>query len=133
MWIPVAIRYRVTYPPYNIERTDENPFIGFVARGRGFAEKDMTVEVKEACCRCRASARAKKRPPTSVICNQGIAGVVLSAVPAGENVEVRGAALENGLLHIELERIVARREEPRRISINAKSDGRVLETKAKAA
>ena len=36
-----------------------------------------------------------------------------------EHVEVKGAKLENGLLHVDLERIVPEEKKPRRIAINA--------------
>jgi molecular chaperone IbpA len=49
-----------------------------------------------------------------------------------ENVEVKGAALENGLLHIDLERIVPEEKKPRRITINGKTE-KVIDAKAKAA
>jgi len=50
-----------------------------------------------------------------------------------ENVEVRGAQLENGLLHVDLERIVPEEKKPRRIVINGKSEGRVIDAKVRAA
>jgi len=36
-----------------------------------------------------------------------------------EHVEVKGAKLEDGLLHVDLERIVPEEKKPRRIAINA--------------
>ena len=48
-----------------------------------------------------------------------------------ENVQVKGAQLENGLLHIDLERIVPEEKKPRRIAING-NDGRVIEAKKAA-
>jgi molecular chaperone IbpA len=36
-----------------------------------------------------------------------------------EHVEVRGAKLENGLLHVDLERVVPEAKKPRKITINA--------------
>jgi len=49
-----------------------------------------------------------------------------------EHVEAKGAKLENGLLHIELERVVPEEKKPRRISINA-PELKTIEGQAKAA
>jgi molecular chaperone IbpA len=52
--------------------------------------------------------------------HQGIAGRAFERqFQLAEHVEVRGARLENGLLHIELERIVPEEKKPRKIAINA--------------
>ena len=51
---------------------------------------------------------------------QGIAGRAFERrFQLAEHVEVRGAKLENGLLHVDLERIVPEEKKPRRIAINA--------------
>ena len=49
-----------------------------------------------------------------------------------ENVEVKGARLENGLLHVELERVVPEEQKPRRIPING-ANVNVIDGQAKAA
>ena len=56
---------------------------------------------------------------------QGIAGRAFERrFQLAENVHVRGARLENGLLHIDLERVVPDEQKPRRIAINGgESDG----------
>jgi molecular chaperone IbpA len=68
---------------------------------------------------------------------QGIAGRSFERrFQLAENVEVRGARLVNGLLHIDLERIVPEEKKPRRIAINAgeqQPQAKVLDTQAKAA
>jgi len=123
----------VSYPPYNIERTDENHYRISLAVA-GFAEKDMTVEVKEGVLTVQGKRETEKENQTQHYLYQGIAGRSFERrFQLAENVEVRGAQLENGLLHIELERLVPEEKKPRRVAINGKSEGRVIETKAKAA
>ena len=52
--------------------------------------------------------------------HQGIAGRAFERkFQLAEHVEVKGAKLENGLLHVDLERIVPEAKKPRRITINA--------------
>ncbi len=65
---------------------------------------------------------------------QGIAGRSFERrFQLAENVEVKGAQLENGLLHIQLERIVPEEKKPRRIVIGAKPEAKVIDAKIKAA
>ena len=123
----------VTYPPYNIERTDENHYRISLAVA-GFGDKDMTVEVKEGVLTVQGKRDGEKETQEQRYLYQGIAGRSFERrFQLAENVEVRGAQLENGLLHIELERLVPEEKKPRRIAINAKTESRVLEPKAKAA
>jgi molecular chaperone IbpA len=77
-------------------------------------------------CRASASERAG-------FLYQGIAGRAFDRrFQLAENVEVRGARLENGLLHVDLERIVPEEQKPRRIPING-GDLKVVDGKSKAA
>jgi molecular chaperone IbpA len=123
----------VSYPPYNIERTDENHYRISLAVA-GFAEKDMTVEVKEGVLTVQGKRETEKENQTQHYLYQGIAGRSFERrFQLAENVEVRGAKLENGLLHIELERLVPEEKKPRRVTINGKPEGQVIDTKAKAA
>jgi molecular chaperone IbpA len=123
----------VTYPPYNIERTDENHYRISLAVA-GFAEKDLNVEVKEGVLSVHGKREDKENTANKNYLYQGIAGRTFERrFQLAENVEVRGAQLENGLLHIDLERIVPEEKKPRRVVINGNSEGRVIDAKAKAA
>ena len=125
-----------TYPPYNIERTDEHHYQISLAVA-GFAEKDLNIEVREGVLSVQGKRDAEAEKTHFLY--QGIAGRSFERrFQLAENVEVRGARLENGLLHIELERIVPEEKKPRRIAISQGDkhdarDSRVIETKAKAA
>jgi len=104
------------YPPYNIERSDENNYRVTVAVA-GFAEKDLTVDVKD---RVLTIAGKKDEGEKPAFLHQGIAGRAFErSFQLAEHVEVRAARLENGLLHVDLERIVPEEKKPRRIAINA--------------
>lgn len=123
----------VTYPPYNIERSDENHYRISLAVA-GFAEKDLAVEVKEGVLSVQGKRDGEKEGVKGHYLHQGIAGRSFDRrFQLAENVEVRGAQLENGLLHIDLERIVPEEKKPRRVTIGAKPEARVIDTKAKAA
>jgi molecular chaperone IbpA len=120
------------YPPYNIERADESHYRISVAVA-GFAEKDLNVELRDGVLTITGKRdEAEKGSATSVL-YQGIAGRAFERrFQLAEHVEVRGAKLENGLLHIELEQIVPEEKKPRRIAINAPSL-KTIDGQAKAA
>lgn len=123
----------VTYPPYNIERTDENHYRISLAVA-GFAEKDLSLEVKEGVLTVSGKREAEKDGKERHYLHQGIAGRNFERrFQLAENVEVRGAGLANGLLHVDLERLIPEEKKPRRIVIGTQPDARVVEHKAKAA
>ena len=121
-----------TYPPYNIERTDDTHYRITLAVA-GFAEKDLNVEVREGVLTVQGKREDGTEPGKAGYLYQGIAGRAFDRrFQLAENVEVRGAKLENGLLHVDLERIVPDEQKPRRIPING-AEVKVIEGKARAA
>jgi molecular chaperone IbpA len=117
------------YPPYNIERSDENNYRVTIAAA-GFAEKDLGVEVANGVLTVTGKREDAGKP---AYLHQGIAGRTFERkFQLAEHVEVKGAKLENGLLHVDLERIVPEAKKPRRISINA-PELKSIEGGAKAA
>jgi molecular chaperone IbpA len=121
-----------TYPPYNIERTDDTHYRITLAVA-GFGEKDLNVEVREGVLTVQGKREDGTEPGKVGYLYQGIAGRAFDRrFQLAENVEVRGAKLENGLLHVDLERIVPDEQKPRRIPING-AEVKVIEGKARAA
>ncbi len=121
-----------SYPPYNIERTDETHYRITLAVA-GFAEKELNVEVREGVLTAQGKKEDPGKTEHAAYLYQGIAGRAFERrFQLAENVEVRGAKLENGLLHIDLERIVPEEQKPRRIPING-GEVKVIEGKARAA
>jgi molecular chaperone IbpA len=117
------------YPPYNIERTDDTHYRITVAVA-GFAEKDLTVEVRDGVL--TVAGKREDQEKQSYL-HQGIAGRAFERrFQLADHVEVRDAKLENGLLHLSLERIVPEEKRPRRIAINGQAPT-LVEGKAKAA
>lgn len=115
------------YPPYNIERSDENNYRVTVAVA-GFAEKDLSVDVKDRVLTVSGKKEEASDKPSFL--HQGIAGRAFErSFQLAEHVEVKAARLENGLLHVDLERIVPEEKKPRRITINA-PELRTIEGKA---
>jgi molecular chaperone IbpA len=106
------------YPPYNIERSDENHYRVVLAVA-GFAEKDLAVEVRDGVLTVAGKREAEAAAKPAYL-HQGIAGRTFERqFQLAEHVEVRDAQLQNGLLYIELERIVPEEKKPRKVAINA--------------
>lgn len=122
-----------SYPPYNIERSDETHYRISLAVA-GFAEKDLTAEVRDGVLTVQGKRNDEaSRTENSGYLYQGIAGRTFERrFQLAEHVEVKGAKLENGLLHIDLERIVPEERKPRRITINGAALN-TIEAQAKAA
>ena len=92
------------YPPYNIEQTSENAFRITLAVA-GFAEEDLsiTLEDKQLVIRGRSTDDNEGR----VFLHRGIAARQFQrSFVLADGVEVAGAAMENGLLHVDMKRSV---------------------------
>ncbi|MGD9924549.1 MAG: Hsp20 family protein [Pseudorhodoplanes sp.] len=109
------------YPPYNIERTGENAYRVSVAVA-GFAENDLHIELKENTLTIKGEKQAQKQEKAGEVLYQGIAARAFERVfQLADFVQVKGAALENGLLHVDLVREIPETKKPRQIPINGKS------------
>jgi len=120
------------YPPYNIERSDENNYRVTLAVA-GFAEKDLSVDVKDRVLTISGKREEGDKSEGKNVLYQGIAGRAFERrFQLADHVEVKAAKLENGLLHVDLEQIVPEEKKPRRININAPAL-KTIEGTAKAA
>ncbi|BDL42089.1 heat-shock protein IbpA [Methylorubrum sp. GM97] len=105
-----------TYPPYNIERTGENVYRVTVAVA-GFTEADLSIEVKENALTIKGERKPAEGKSAEVL-YQGIAARAFERrFQLADHVQVTGAVLENGLLHVDLVREVPEAKKPRRIEI----------------
>ncbi len=121
-----------SYPPYNIERTGENAYRISVAVA-GFSDKDLTIETRENTLLIRgAKAPVEADAGQTEILYQGIAARAFERrFQLADHVQVTGAALEHGLLHVDLVREIPEAQKPRQIPIgtNARAP-KVVESKA---
>ena len=109
-----------SYPPYNIERTGENAYRITMAVA-GFREDELSIEAREHALTVKAE---KSGDDETEFLYRGIAKRAFERrFQLADHVEVRGARLENGLLHIDLVREIPEAMKPRRIEIAADNDG----------
>jgi len=110
------------YPPYNIERTGENAYRITMAVA-GFGEDDVTIEVKENTLSVHGEKSAEEGEKRGEVLYRGIAERSFDRrFQLADHVEVRGATLENGLLHVDLVREIPEAMKPRTIKISTKKD-----------
>jgi molecular chaperone IbpA len=118
------------YPPYNIERTGENAYRISIAVA-GFAEPELSIEVKENQLTVKGEKQVSDEKEGEVL-YQGIAARAFERrFQLADYVQVKGASLVNGLLHVDLVREVPEAKKPRLVPI-ANGKPEVIEAKAAA-
>jgi molecular chaperone IbpA len=126
----VSVESTPSYPPYNIERTGENAYRISVAVA-GFTDGDLSIEVKENALTIRGDKQVAEDRKAEVL-YQGIAARSFERrFQLADGVQVTGAALENGLLHVELVREIPEAKKPRQIPIAGRG-GQTIEAKKAA-
>ncbi len=105
------------YPPYNIERTGENAYRISVAVA-GFTDADLSIETNENRLAIRGEKQTNDEEKTDDLLYQGIAARTFErSFHLADHVEVKGASLEKGLLHVDLVREIPEAMKPRSIPI----------------
>ena len=108
------------YPPYNIEKLGEDEYRITMAVA-GFSEDDLHIELKQNTLTI-AGKKSERPASAGEVLHQGIASRAFERrFQLADFVEVRGASLENGLLHVTLKREIPEAMKPRTIAVNGKS------------
>ena len=112
-------RYSSNYPPYNIHKLNENDYKIEIALA-GYSKEDIELELKESTLTVRNKAKEK-------VVNEEGNGVIHKGISTrqfersftiSEDIKVKNAELKNGLLNIDLERIIPEEKKSRLIEIN---------------
>ncbi len=116
-----------SYPPYNIELLAEDQYRITMAVA-GFSEGDIDIESKDNSLIIVGTKQTGTEPKSDTdkaprqFLHQGIAERNFERkFQLGEHVKVIGAFMENGLLHVDLEREIPEALKARKIAINGKS------------
>jgi molecular chaperone IbpA len=118
------------YPPYNIERTGENAYRLTLAVA-GFGEAELSIESRENTLTIRGAKEANPEAEAREILYQGIAARAFERrFQLADHVQVTGAKLENGLLHVDLVREIPEAQRPRQIPIGKAAGPRAVDSKA---
>jgi molecular chaperone IbpA len=106
-----------SYPPYNIERTGEDAYRISMAVA-GFSEDDLSIEAHRNVLTIKGERKEGANGEGSETLYRGIASRAFERrFQLADYVEVTGASLKNGLLHIELKRNIPEQLKPRKVEI----------------
>ena len=109
------------YPPYNIRKINEAQYVIEIALA-GFSKEDIEVEVTEGNLTVRSKKLQEKTELTSEdsYVHKGIAKrSFLRSWTLSDDIVVRGADLKDGMLIINLEKVIPDEKRPRLITIGS--------------
>ena len=108
-----------TFPFYNIVKQGKNKYDIELALA-GYSKDDIEVNLEDGVLSIKSKKEEKtdEKDEDGEIIHKGIAKRYFSkSFTIADDVEVKGAALEDGLLKVSLERIVPEHKQPRTIDI----------------
>ena len=124
--IPTVAQQDNAYPPYNIRKVDDYNYVIEIALA-GFSERNIEVEVADGVLSVR-SKEDKDTVETEYV-HRGIARRAFSRTwTLSDDMIVNGAEFQNGLLNINLEKVVPDEKKPRIVPITVPN---VIEHKKK--
>ena len=111
-------RYSTNYPPYNIKRVNDTDYIIEVALA-GYDKDDIEVELKDSALTVRNKTKEQTIDEKgNGVIHKGISTRQFErAFTISEDIKVKDAELKNGLLTIDLERIIPDEKKSRLIEI----------------
>ncbi|MCB2107750.1 MAG: Hsp20 family protein [Rhodobacteraceae bacterium] len=124
---------QTAYPPYNIAKSGEDAYRVTLAVA-GFGADDIDIQVENNTLTVKGRTAADAGDVTYL--HRGIAGRAFERrFELADHIQVVGARMENGLLHVDLKREIPEALKPRRIAINASAQAKptLVEGSAKAA
>ncbi|MDF9773327.1 Hsp20 family protein [Pseudomonas baetica] len=111
-----------TYPPHNVEKHGDDHY-RIVIAAAGLTEEDLDIQVEKEVLTITGGKRESDKE--AIYLHQGIAQRAFRlSFRLADHIEVQNASLSNGLLSIDLLRVVPEEAKPRRINIDGsgKSD-----------
>ena len=119
-----GVESATSWPPYNIEKVGEDHY-RIVMAVAGFSPDEIELVQQENVL--LVSGRKHPEPEDVDVLYRGIATRAFrQSFNLADYVKVEGASLENGLLTIDLVRVVPEEMKPRRIAIGARSGAKPM-------
>lgn len=105
-----------SYPPYNVEKHGDDQY-RIVVAAAGFHEEDLDLQVEKGVLTISGGKRDTDESVTFL--HQGIAQRAFKlSFRLADHIEIKDAALRNGLLSIDLLRVIPEEAKAKRIPIN---------------
>ncbi|WP_407311337.1 Hsp20 family protein [Pseudomonas sp. nanlin1] len=109
-----------SYPPYNVEKHGDDQY-RIVIAAAGFQEQDLELQVEKGVLTVSGGKRENQAESVTYL-HQGIAQRAFKlSFRLADHIEVKGADLANGLLAIDLLRVVPEEAKAKRIAIGSAS------------
>ena len=109
------------FPPYNIRKEEDEKYTIEMAVA-GFSQEDLEVELKEGVLTIRSKSEKEEKE----YLHRGIARRAFSrSFTLSDDIVVKGADLVNGMLTIDLERIVPEEKKSRLIEIGQTDESKI--------
>jgi molecular chaperone IbpA len=109
------------YPPYNIKKTGDNTYVIELAVA-GFAKQDIEIELADGKMLIKGNTQSQEEEENFLF--KGIAGRnFLRTFALDDQIEVKDAAMLNGMLKIFLERIIPEHKKPKKIEVKDVEEG----------
>ena len=109
-----------TYPPYNVEKRGDDDY-RIVIAAAGFQDDDLELQVERGVLTVSGGRRENGDDQVTYL-HQGIAQRAFKlSFRLADHIEVKGASLKNGLLHVDLVRHVPEEVKPKRIPIGGQT------------
>lgn len=105
------------YPPHNVAKLDDTHFVVEVAVA-GFKQDEIDVELKDGVLIVKGEQAKSEETSKVEYLHKGISARNFTrSFNLAENVEVRGATVENGILAVALELVVPEEKKAKKIAI----------------
>ena len=102
------------YPPYNIVKVDDEHFVIELAIA-GFDKKEVSIELEKNVLTIQGASEDDEKE----FVHKGLASRSFTRqFTLAEDVVVKGGKLENGILKVELERVIPEEDKPVKIKIS---------------
>ena len=106
------------YPPYNVKKHENNKFVIEIALA-GFSRSDLDVEVSDGILSISSVNKSAENEQDVSSLYQGIAKRQFTKrFSLADDIVVKEASIKDGMLCINLERVIPDERKPRKISIN---------------
>ena len=107
------------YPPYNIRKQNELQYSIELALA-GFSKEDIEVEVTDGQLVIRSKENEKEEEKSESFVHKGIARrSFMRTFSLSDDIIVKGADLKDGMLIVDLERVIPDEKKPRLIQIGS--------------
>ncbi|WP_434569217.1 Hsp20 family protein [Pseudomonas sp. Z1-14] len=115
-----------SYPPYNVEKHGDDEY-RIVVAAAGFREEDLDLQVEKGVLTISGGKREASNDSVTFL-HQGIAQRAFKlSFRLADHIEIKSAGLSNGLLSIDLLRVVPEEAKAKRIPINGAQQQAALE------